>query len=229
MAITMLCSLMVVNASAANTYETDSFSIDMEVDGEWELEESGEEYNGYTYDYYNFHTQKYGTGIEVFVFENADMDLFDEMSENMGGDENAVIETTIDGAIANYSSEYSLQTASDEYHFWGFYANIYKDGTFYRIEMGTNAIMGHTVYSDEEIALAKAQHESAVNSIMEMKLFKKAAPTESDKEDASNSNNEEKTESDKSDNTVIIVAIVVGGVVILGVTAMIIFGKKKKQ
>ena len=227
MAITMLCSLMVVNASAGNVYETNLFSIELELDGEWEVDQGTEA--GYCYDYYGFISKNDRTAMEIIIFEDPTMELFDDLSSNsMGGENHIATETTIDGAKAICATG-QYDDTDNEYAYLDYIANIHKNGYTYRIEMGTNPITNDNAASGNESEQTKAQYDSIVNSIMEMKLFKKSAPTESDKEDASNSNNEEKTESDISDNTVIIVAVVVGGVVILGVTAMIIFGKKKKQ
>ena len=220
MAITMLCSLMVVNASAANTYEGEGFKI--VTDYEFECDSDTEE-GGF---YYIYHYNEYT--IEVYVCDiYLVLDHDDDGLANLKELYDTYLEDTegtdlyIDGIPADCLSDpgcYHISLLSDNY--------------YYYIEL---RVAEDDLEADPPLEMKRfiSENFQIEDSTDWYKLGDDYDYTSYETEEPDKTNSESKTdnnsESDKSDNTVIIVAIVVGGVVILGVTAMIIFGKKKKQ
>ena len=246
LALAMLCSFMVVNVSAANepsTYwETDYFIIDTDVElfcSESE-DDYGVEYSfRLSYDSYGNRIDPDVGGIYIGVFFNEN---YDELSKEMSDDYDSLVEDN-DNII---SSEYT------EDKFCGFDSIMYTyeddDGIYAGRELCVLFSDGENVYyieiescSERDFYYDNIEYVDTLCDIVKNDIHFKNSPADDEKaEDTSNKTDKKDTNKDddnkkddetenKDTTTIIIVAIVAGAVVILGVTAMVVFGKKKKQ
>jgi hypothetical protein len=220
---------MVVSVSAEKC-EEEAFIIDLPLDGEWEIDYC--EYDGFYITVYFFTSDSGWTDVEIWTVDEDAKDFYNYIRADISGECNATGATlermAIDGADGFYVCDKhygELYEYEGSYH--DFYAFTYTNEYGYYFEIGSNAEGGELAESEFDLAMA---------AIMNMDLVGEPGETESDSENdkASSNGSDTKTEEEsveKSNDTVIVVAIVVAGVVViaLGVTAIVVFGKKKKQ
>lgn len=219
LSLMMLAIPLTVFASAGNTYEGIGFKIDLDhIDNEWESEKGHLE--GYDCTLYTCYTPWYE--LEIVVTDENPEEFLNTIKQDLASEGLVLEETEIDGNLA-YTCEYE-ETGDEEYLDNGyvvysilsknFFAFTYNDSYGYYIELrSTNA---ETVGAIEDYGYL-------VDAIMNIDLSEKPVKSNANKTDLDDA------DALKNNDLVIIVAIVAGAVVILGVTAMVIFGKKKKQ
>ncbi len=227
LALAMICSLMVVNVSAANTYEGEMFEIvtdyEFEFDGGLDVFEGDEEYEGYEHYLYFCWFEDLGSEIEIWIddaieiFESdgaSSCEEYYEMAKKYRGDDWE--EILIDGipAFVDYDTECSFCSIK----FWS--DNYYYDIEIEAADAESLELLYDLFVEGFRITDSTSWYESD------------DADDNNDKADKDNKDDkatDEEKESNSDNTTIIIVAIVVGGVVILGVTAIVVLGKKKKQ
>lgn len=219
LSLMMLCSLLVVNVSASDTYEAGEFAIDMNVDGEWEVRYAQED--SFSFTGYLFVSDSGWTDLTVVVEGNDPKGYFEYVRADLSSEGMGFQTGFIGGVECFYyveKHEGELNEYESSYHYY--FACLYTENYGYYIEINSNADGG---------AVAEAEFESLVASVNDMRFDEKSGKTDKESGDNKSLTDDKNTENtDKDSSTVIIVAIVVGGVVILGLGAMITFGRKKK-
>lgn len=225
LALAMLCSLMVVNVSAANSYEGEGFELVLDYDCEFE---GGEEDEGvYSYICYlgddNWEIELQVIDIdymfEELQYEDEELDtceeLYDFYIEYKDEDEE---EITIDGipAFCEFSDDCCfIEMWSDNYYYL---VDLECDG-----DMSAEELLD--VFSDGFRITDSASWYSGGDTGAD----NKNDADKSDKTEKTDKDSTEEKSADNKDNTVIIIIAVVAGVAVVAVVAIVVLGKKKKQ
>ena len=229
LALAMLCSLVVVNVSAANVYEGEMFKIksDYEIDFSGGLESyEDDEY----YSYFCF-IEELNSEIEIMVddmdymLEQVQSDFpevdtckeFYEIYRGYKADEKEVL---IDGVPAFVDSSEDGTC---------YFIDIWSDNYYFSIDLEACDEESRDALYDLfvegfEITDSTSWYGAEDNDVAEA--------DDADTEDKTDKDSKEEKADEKTSNdntTIIIVAIVCGTVLILGVTAIVVLGKKKKQ
>lgn len=227
LALVTLCSLLVVNASATNTYEGEMFEIvtDYEFDFSGGLEEmEGDEYYFYFCDFEDIESEieiQINDVDQVLASDEVDScKEYYELYKEYNSDEEEII---VDGIPAFVD----LMDDDDTCYFVRFWSdNYYYDIDIEASDEESRDDLLDILIDGFRITDSTSWYESDDTDDKEDKDDEDDKDVKDNKDDKTTDEDEE---SESDDSTVIIIVAVAAGVVVLGVVAIVVLGKKKKQ
>lgn len=247
LAVAMLCSFMVVNASATeglyedptddmvSTYwETDTFYIDTDMElvkEEYDYDDGEIEYRFFPAEVNGEYMEDDAGVIEITKIESDDasedyeqlVDMLNEWYEgNKDGDWDVyeINDTTLNGFDA---VQFDAVLREGEFSGFARYIGVSDGENVYYIEIECEPVY-EDVFNDLCDIVAEDLHFNNAPADDDK------AEDKADKDDKDDKDTEDKKDAEEKDNsTVIIIVAVVAGVVVLGVVAIVVLGKKKKQ
>ena len=220
MAIAMLCSLMVVNASAAYTYEGEMFKLK----SDYEINFSGglDSYEDDEYYSYFCWIEELDSEIEIsidemdYIIDQIQYDFpevdtceeYYELYKEYNEDEEEILIDGIPAFVNSWDDE-----ACCFIEFW-------SDNYYFQIDL--------EACDNEALEIIYDLFVDGFE-ITDSTSWYGADDADTNKADKTDADDKDEEENPDSDNTtIIIVAIVVAGVVVIAVAAIVVLGKKKK-